>query len=128
MKRGTLINQPVSAVIAGLGHMDKLVIADAGLPIPDTAQRIDLALTQGVPTFLQTLDAVLSEMVVQQLIDEARARDLSRLMALTYVPEFFHKLGFHTVPKATLPEKVWGICVKCYKFYNCDEIAVLRYL
>jgi len=66
--------------------------------------------------------------VVSLLIDDAKARGLSRLMALTYVPGFFHKLGFQTVPKAMLPEKVWGICVKCYKFYNCDEIAVLRYL
>ena len=66
--------------------------------------------------------------LVSRLIDEAADRGLNRLMALTYVPEFFHTLGFQTVPKATLPEKVWGICVKCYKFYNCDEIAVLRYL
>ena len=29
---------------------------------------------------------------------------------------------------AALPEKVWGVCVKCYKFNNCDEIAVLREL
>ncbi len=66
--------------------------------------------------------------LVALLIDEARDRGLGRLMALTYVPEFFHKLDFRTVPKAILPEKVWGICVRCYKFYNCDEIAVLRYL
>jgi amino-acid N-acetyltransferase len=70
----------------------------------------------------------LGSKLVAQLIDEAEKRNLNRLMALTYVPEFFHTLGFQTVPKATLPEKVWGICVKCYKFYNCDEIAVLRYL
>ena len=72
--------------------------------------------------------AGLGSLLVNHLIEEARSRSLSRLMALTYVPEFFHKLGFQTVPKATLPEKVWGICVKCYKFYDCDEIAVLLYL
>ena len=72
--------------------------------------------------------AGLGTLLVTGLIDEARTRGLSRLMALTYVPTFFHKLEFRTVPKATLPEKVWGICVKCYKFYDCDEIAVLLYL
>ena len=36
-----------------------------------------------------------------------------------------HKLGFKTVSKDTLPEKVWSVCVKCYKFNHCDEIAVL---
>ena len=64
-------------------------------------------------------------LLVQRIIEEARAIGLKRLMALTYVAPFFHKLGFKTVPMDTLPEKVWGICVKCYKYNNCDETAVL---
>jgi amino-acid N-acetyltransferase len=64
-------------------------------------------------------------LLVQRIIEEARAIGLNRLMALTYVAPFFHKLGFKTVPMDTLPEKVWGICVKCYKYNNCDETAVL---
>jgi amino-acid N-acetyltransferase len=61
---------------------------------------------------------------------EKRAKDLSlrRLMALTYVPTFFARLGFKIVPKESLPEKIWGVCIRCYKFHNCDEIAVLKYL
>lgn len=66
--------------------------------------------------------------LVDRLLEEARVIGLRRIMALTYVPEFFHKLGFETVAKETLPEKVWGICVKCYKFNRCDEIAVLHEL
>lgn len=68
MKKGALLNQPISAVIAGMGHMDELVIADAGLPIPAGPQRIDLALTQGIPAFLATLDVVLSEMQVETAV------------------------------------------------------------
>jgi amino-acid N-acetyltransferase len=67
----------------------------------------------------------LGRLLVGRLIEEARGIGLKRLMALTYVPGFFHKLGFKTVPKDTLPEKVWGICVKCYKYNHCDEIAVV---
>ncbi|MFV1996994.1 MAG: N-acetyltransferase [Acidiferrobacterales bacterium] len=63
--------------------------------------------------------------LVQRIMDAARQIGLRRLMALTYVPEFFHTMEFRTVPKDTLPEKVWGICVKCYKYNNCDETAVL---
>ena len=70
----------------------------------------------------------LGRQLVATVMAEARRIGLSRLMALTYVPGFFHKLGFNTVPKETLPEKVWGICVKCYKYNNCDEIAVLKQL
>lgn len=65
------------------------------------------------------------KMLVDHIIMEAQRLGLRRLMALTYVPQFFHKLGFRTVPKGVLPEKVWGVCVKCYKFNDCDETAVL---
>jgi amino-acid N-acetyltransferase len=67
-------------------------------------------------------------MLVERLVAEARTIGLRRLMALTYVPEFFHKLGFKTVPKETLPEKVWSVCIKCYKYNHCDEVAVLKEL
>jgi amino-acid N-acetyltransferase len=66
-----------------------------------------------------------AKLLVQRIVLEARTIGLRRLMALTYVPGFFHKLGFNTVSKDTLPEKVWGICVKCYKYNKCDEVAVV---
>lgn len=70
----------------------------------------------------------LGRKIVDTLIEMAQQRKVQRLMALTYVPEFFHKMGFKTVDKSIFPEKIWGICVNCYKFHNCDEIAVLREL
>lgn len=69
--------------------------------------------------------AGLGKIIVRDIIQTAKRRKVKRLMALTYVPEFFHKLGFKTVNKEIFPEKIWGICVNCYKFHNCDEIAVL---
>ena len=68
MKKGQLLNQPISAVIAGMGHTDELVIGDADLPIPAGPQRIDLALTAGIPAFLDTLEAVLSELAVETAV------------------------------------------------------------
>lgn len=65
MKKTGLLNQPLSAVIAGLGHMDTLAIGDAGLPIPAGPERIDLAVSADVPPFLSVLRAVLGEMEVQ---------------------------------------------------------------
>jgi amino-acid N-acetyltransferase len=70
----------------------------------------------------------LGRLLVERIVDEARTIGLKRLMALTYVPVFFHKLGFRTVAKDALPDKVWGVCVTCYKFNQCDETAVLKEL
>jgi D-ribose pyranase len=68
VKKTTLLNQPISAVVANLGHTDTIVIADAGLPIPVQTQRIDLALSKGIPAFLDTLQVILSEMQVERAI------------------------------------------------------------
>jgi D-ribose pyranase len=68
MKKNTLINPALSEVIARLGHTDMLVLADAGLPIPAITQRIDLALAKGIPTFLETLSVILTEMYVEKAI------------------------------------------------------------
>lgn len=68
MKKIGTLNQPLSSVIASMGHMDSLVIADAGLPIPSQTQRIDLALTAGVPGFIETVRVVLSELAVERAI------------------------------------------------------------
>ena len=66
MKRMGIINAPISSVIAQLEHTDMLTIADAGLPLPSTTHRIDLALKPGVPGFLETLEVVLIEMFVEK--------------------------------------------------------------
>ncbi len=68
MKKQALLNAPVSALIAQLGHGDAICIADAGLPIPDNVMRIDLALIRSIPSFLQVFDAVTTEMMVEQAV------------------------------------------------------------
>ena len=77
MKKTTLLQSDLSYIIATLGHMDALVIADDGLPIPAETVRIDLALTKGVPGAIQTLKVVLDEMKVEKIIlaEEAKERN-----------------------------------------------------
>jgi len=65
MKKTPLLNVALSRLIASLGHGDKVVIADAGLPVPPGVELIDLALTHGIPDFVSTLKVVLSEMQVE---------------------------------------------------------------
>ncbi|BDQ38687.1 D-ribose pyranase [Pseudodesulfovibrio nedwellii] len=67
MKNSKLINAEVSYVVASLGHFDGLTICDAGLPIPSDVQRIDLAVTEGVPSFMDVVKTIISEMEVQEV-------------------------------------------------------------
>ena len=63
--------------------------------------------------------------LVESCISEAIMLGIARVFALTYKPEFFEKLGFHVVDKAELPQKIWADCLKCSKFPDCDEVALV---
>lgn len=65
MKKAGILNSQIAATLAKLGHTDTIVISDCGLPIPDSVRRIDLALRPGLPSFMETLEAVLADMVVE---------------------------------------------------------------
>jgi len=65
MKKTPLLNIALSHLVASLGHGDMVVIGDAGLPSQPGVPLIDLALTHGVPGFIQTVQTVLSEMQVE---------------------------------------------------------------
>lgn len=67
MKKTSLLHPGISKIIAELGHYDEIVICDSGFPIPLGSERIDLALTYGVPGFMQTLEAVVQELHVQEI-------------------------------------------------------------
>lgn len=63
--------------------------------------------------------------IVEACVDEGRRLGLKTVFALTYKPEFFARLGFRIVDKATLPHKVWNECIRCPKFPGCGEVAVV---
>ncbi|GAM72141.1 ribose ABC transport system [Vibrio sp. JCM 19236] len=68
MKKSTLINSEISYLVATLGHTDEITVCDAGLPIPDEVQRIDLALTHGVPSFIDTVKVILTESQIEGVV------------------------------------------------------------
>lgn len=113
MKKHRLLNQPLSAVIAGMGHMDELVIADAGLPIPRGPLRIDLALKANVPTFVDCLETVLDELKVE------RALVAEEMLAVS--PELRREIGrlLGDVPVETLPHEA-------FKARTVAAVAVAR--
>jgi amino-acid N-acetyltransferase len=66
--------------------------------------------------------------LVEHCLSDAVVLGISRVFTLTYQSEFFEKLGFELVDKSSLPQKIWADCIKCPKFPDCDEIALLMEL
>ena len=107
---------------------DFIVLEEDGQIIASGALEVmshDLGEIRSMVVNADRLRSGLGQVVAEQLIEVARQVGLARVMALTYVPEFFTQLDFVQVERDTLPEKIWQVCVKCYKFNRCDEIAVI---
>jgi amino-acid N-acetyltransferase len=64
--------------------------------------------------------------LVSACLEDAENLGMKDVFALTYVPGFFETLGFKIVDKNSLPRKIWAGCLKCPKFPDCNEIAVLK--
>lgn len=65
MKKQGILNRELAGIFARLGHTDKIVIADCGLPIPDGVICIDLAYKLGEPGFMTILEVVLEDLKVE---------------------------------------------------------------
>lgn len=68
MKRTQLLNSELSYEVSRVGHTASITLCDAGFPIPPGLKRIDLAIESGYPTFLRTLNAMLSELMVEEIV------------------------------------------------------------
>ena len=80
MKRHGILNAPLIARLAQLGHTDLVVVADCGLPIPAGVPVVDLAVVPGLPGFLPVLDALLSELEVEGASIAGEAEDANPRM------------------------------------------------
>lgn len=65
--------------------------------------------------------------MVKFAINEAKELDIEEeILSLTYVPEFFKKLGFKEINKESIPDhKIWADCIKCIHFPVCNEVALV---
>lgn len=63
--------------------------------------------------------------LIKRCLDEAKSLGIGRVFVLTYYPALFKKMGFQDIDKASLPQKIWGDCVRCPKFPECDEHALI---
>jgi D-ribose pyranase len=65
VKKAGILNRHLSGALAELGHGDRVLVCDAGMPVPDGPRLVDLAFRAGVPSFAEVLDGLLAELVVE---------------------------------------------------------------
>jgi D-ribose pyranase len=113
LKKQGVLNYRIASVIAQMGHTDRLVIADAGLPVPKAVERIDVAICPGLPNLLDVARAVAGELEVEQLVvaTELSARNPQLLDDIRGL--------FGDVPIASVPHEE-------FKAMTRDARAVVR--
>ena len=107
MKKRGILNDRLSWVLARLGHGDRIVIADCGLPIPDGVLRIDLALVPGIPSFRDVVGAIAGELKVQKLIVAEEMWDHNRAN-LEFLQKTFPGVPIEKISHERLKELVRG--------------------
>jgi len=124
--RGDMLSRSLSELYECL--RDIYVVEEEGRIVGTSSLHIvweDLAEVRSVAVAENAGRRGVGTQVVQACIDEARDLGLKRVFCLTYKPDFFARFGFAIVDKSQLPHKVWGDCMKCAKFPDCDEIAMI---
>ncbi len=64
--------------------------------------------------------------IVEYCKKEAKELGVEEILVLTYIADFFKKLGFEEIEKEAIPDhKIWLDCVKCIHFPVCNEISLI---
>jgi amino-acid N-acetyltransferase len=129
--RGELLPRALSDLYDDLRDFTLFQDEDSGPIIGVCALHVcwdDLAEIRSLAVSEQHQGGGIGSELVAVALAEARDLGIRRVFTLTYQPDFFDKYGFKIVEKAALPQKVWTECIKCVKFPDCDEVAMLKQL
>ncbi|MCX5808269.1 MAG: N-acetyltransferase [Proteobacteria bacterium] len=108
---------------------DYLVYVEDGKIVGTGALHIcweDLAEIRSVCVVESSRRTGIGRKLVNACLEEAKEFQVDRVFLLTYQDGFFKKCGFNIVDKKDLPQKIWSDCIKCPKFPECDEIAMVK--
>lgn len=117
MKKGKLLNSELSYEIAKIGHTSHITLCDAGLPFPKGVKRIDLAIEAGYPSFIKTLDAILSEMMVEEIVLASEIKTIN--------PKVYNEI-LETFQKNGMTPKIVEVSHTEFKEITRESEAIVR--
>jgi len=126
VEEGTLLPRAIGELYRAVPEFHVAVDLD-GKVIACAALRIlwnDLGEVRSLAVSKEAQGLGLGAALVAATLEDARARGLARVIALTKEVAFFERCGFSVVERDDLPRKVWTDCVACPKRHACDEVAV----
>lgn len=86
----------------------------------------DLAEIRSLAVHPEHIGKRIGKKLTEAALTEAVSYGIKKVFALTYKPGFFNQFGFVQIDRSALPMKIWGDCIMCIKFPDCDEIAMMK--
>jgi D-ribose pyranase len=75
MKEVGMINGHIDSALNRQGHMDLLMVVDAGFPCPDHVELIDIALSEGTPRIIDVLAELRKVYSVEKIVIAQETRE-----------------------------------------------------
>lgn len=105
MKEVGMINGQIDAALNRQGHMDLLMVVDAGFPCPDHVELIDIALSEGVPAILDVLAELRKFHSVEKIVMAHETRDHNPTYFENVSKSFGDKAELEVIPHTELKQR-----------------------
>lgn len=98
MRETGIVNNDICSALSGLGHMDELIVCDAGFAIPVGVRTVDISLAENIPTVPEVLAELKKHFSVEKLIlaEETKQTGPTRFAALA--ESFGDQVPVETIP------------------------------
>jgi len=105
MKEVGMINGQIDAALNRQGHMDLMMVVDAGFPCPDHVELIDIALSEGVPTILDVLAELRKVHSVEKIVLAQETQKHNPAYFVEVSKAFGNGVAVEVIPHAELKER-----------------------
>jgi D-ribose pyranase len=103
------LNSDIADALSRLGHMDELIVCDAGFPIPLGVRAIDVSLAINQPTVAEVLKELLQYFSVEKVVlaQETQAHSPTQFARLTGL--FGPEVAVETLPHSDFKQRSKGV-------------------
>ena len=105
MKEVGMINGHIDSALTRQGHMDLMMVVDAGFPCPDEVEVIDIALSEGVPQILDVLAELRKVHSVEKIVLAQETSDHNPAYFAKVAESFGDKVEIEVIPHTELKER-----------------------
>lgn len=127
MYKGQCLHPQLLQVLGQMGHTDTLCVGDAGLPVPQGVERVDLAWKKGEPGWLDVCRLVRDELVVEKIYLAEEMKEQNPEMMKEFL-ELFSNVAVEYITHEELKCKTRDARAvirtgECSSYCNCILVA-----